>query len=130
VNRREVCVLLKLATEMQDGEKPIEYGTEADLAVLIGDGLIDGGGLVTEKGWAYILALEGVPLPVQRWCLPEDFGRSHRAIQEQQASEVHGGGGAQPGVREAGGDQAERGAGVQSRRRKQRPAQSSHEEGK
>ena len=69
--RRSINVLLTLAIEREKDEEPTEHATQADILLLMEDGLIDERGIVTEKGEAYIAALEGVPLPVQRWVIPE-----------------------------------------------------------
>lgn len=68
--RREIGILLQIAARVDD-ESPREFGTEADLALLAEKGLIENPtGVVTEKGEAYIRALEATPMPVQQWVVP------------------------------------------------------------
>lgn len=79
-SRVELAGLLALVVRDPD-EAPLELVPEPGLALLREAGLINDRGVVTEKGEAYICALEAVPLPVQRWCLPADYGRAHEPIE-------------------------------------------------
>lgn len=73
--------LLDLACRGPD-EQPEEYATSADLAELSEAGLFTGT-VVTERGEAYIAALETVPLPVQRWVIPEIDHATAKRIEPQ-----------------------------------------------
>lgn len=61
-----------------------------DLIVARADGLPS----LTERARVYVDAVLGINLPVQFWAIPEG---EDDAVEEQQAGQVHGDGGAQPG---------------------------------
>lgn len=124
MTERDLITLLRFSIRETTEDEPLEVGTEADLAILVGEGLIaEDWSDVTEKGQAYIAALKAVPLPVQRWVIPE----VRDAVVESQASPVHGGGSAQPANSGGAQHQAKRGRRVRSRGSKERDAESSDE---
>lgn len=79
---REIQALLGLALRGED-EGVTEIVTEADLKLLAEMGVVDAAGSVTDKGRAYIAAIEGVPLPVLRWVLPENYGKDHKVVETE-----------------------------------------------
>lgn len=73
MNLREIEALTSLAVNavMQSPDDPAALVSQNVLLDLATIGLVTDQGVPTEKGQAYIAALEAVPLPVQRWVIPE-----------------------------------------------------------
>lgn len=126
MNLRNIQALLAIYLREHD-ESVDEVVVHSEIELLASDGLLAGshteGWAVTAKAEAYIQALQSVPLPVQRWVIPE----TDHALDKHETGEVHGGSGARPGVREAEQDPAKGGAGVQPARRSKRNAKSGDE---
>jgi hypothetical protein len=121
-------ISLKINTSVPGEPDPPEaLASPGDIAILRARGLVGEGSLVTAKGEAYIQALQAVPLPEQRWVIPEVYPH---AIAQPAASAVHGNDGAQPSGSTPSKDPAASGERVQPSRRSKRNAKSSDESGR